>query len=148
MAPNCDCITGSREHMQPSSTFVAVMSLFSFPSITCTDCCHYVTLQTRGAELLHPLPSKNRQISGGRAEKPQPELHHHPADDQPRPVAGAWVHFCLMSCNDLIVVRVADFNMRLENLCLYSCEWGVAPAGRAQTAAADRAPPVGEPARG
>lgn len=31
-----------------------------FYSIISTDCCHYVTLQTRGAELLHPLPRKNR----------------------------------------------------------------------------------------
>lgn len=62
---------------------------FVFSLLISIDCCNYVTLQSRGAELLHPPPRQNGQISGGRAEEPQPELHHHPSDDQPRPLTAA-----------------------------------------------------------
>lgn len=76
------------ENVQPGATFVPIISLFCF-SIISTDCCYYLTPQTRGTELLHHLTREIRQISGGRAGKPQPELDHHPSDDQPRPLTTA-----------------------------------------------------------
>ncbi len=58
------------ENVQSDARFVLVMTLFF--SIISTDCCYYVTLQTRGAELLHALPCKIGQSAGGHMElRPQ-----------------------------------------------------------------------------
>lgn len=111
-----------------------------------------MSLQTRGAELPHTLPCEERQITGGRAGKPQPELHHHSSDEQPGPLSGGWVENDVKKQPRTRVFKhdTSVFMSRWWNVLFFSssCEWGVAPAGSVQAAAADRAPPTGELARG